>query len=168
MGELMAGLRPNPYTAVVPKIYAYTTPEIRRHDGWTKIGYTEQSDVVKRIQQQTKTADIEFNLEWQGGARFEKEPQDYFKDYEFHNYLQRLQRVERQLGTEWFHIDGEKSRHLFGKLVRRAYGDVQGQTVVEEQPQEKSPGNFCGTPSRDLARRWQLMIWYGESRPKMS
>ena len=33
MGELMAGLRPNPYTAVVPKIYAYTTPEIRRHDG---------------------------------------------------------------------------------------------------------------------------------------
>lgn len=27
MGELMAGLRPNPYTAVVPKIYAYTTPE---------------------------------------------------------------------------------------------------------------------------------------------
>ena len=127
MGELMAGLRPNPYTAVVPKIYAYTTPEIRRHDGWTKIGYTEQSDVVKRIQQQTKTADIEFNLEWQGVARFEKEPQDYFKDYEFHNYLQRLQRVERQLGTEWFHIDGEKSRNLFGKFVRRDYGDVQGQ-----------------------------------------
>ena len=26
----------------VPQIYAYTTPEIVRHNGWTKIGYTEQ------------------------------------------------------------------------------------------------------------------------------
>lgn len=26
---------------VVPMIYAYTTPEIARHNGWTKIGYTE-------------------------------------------------------------------------------------------------------------------------------
>ena len=27
---------------VTPMIYAYTTPEIVRHNGWTKIGYTEQ------------------------------------------------------------------------------------------------------------------------------
>jgi hypothetical protein len=33
---------------VVPMIYAYTTPEIARHNGWTKIGYTEQ-DVDKRL-----------------------------------------------------------------------------------------------------------------------
>ena len=32
----------------VPQIYAYTTPEIARHNGWTKIGYTEQ-DVRERI-----------------------------------------------------------------------------------------------------------------------
>ena len=25
----------------VPQIYAYTTPEVPKHDGWTKIGYTE-------------------------------------------------------------------------------------------------------------------------------
>ena len=40
----------------VPQIYAYTTPEIARHNGWTKIGYTEQ-DVRKRIKQQTHTAE---------------------------------------------------------------------------------------------------------------
>ena len=34
---------------VVPMIYAYTTPEIIRHNGWTKIGYTEQ-DVEKRLE----------------------------------------------------------------------------------------------------------------------
>ena len=27
----------------LPQIYAYTTPEIARHNGWTKIGYTEQN-----------------------------------------------------------------------------------------------------------------------------
>ena len=45
--------RPNIKTAknVTPMIYAYTTPEIARHDGWTKIGYTEQ-DVETRIKQQ--------------------------------------------------------------------------------------------------------------------
>lgn len=46
----------NPYANIVPKIYAYTTPEIARHNGWTKIGYTEQPSVKKRIEQQTKTA----------------------------------------------------------------------------------------------------------------
>jgi len=27
---------------VVPMIYCYSTPEIARHNGWVKIGYTEQ------------------------------------------------------------------------------------------------------------------------------
>lgn len=27
---------------VVPMIYAYSTPEITKHNGWLKIGYTEQ------------------------------------------------------------------------------------------------------------------------------
>ena len=42
----------------LPQIYAYTTPEIARHDGWTKIGYTEQN-VEKRLAQQTHTADVQ-------------------------------------------------------------------------------------------------------------
>ena len=58
--------RPNIKTAknVTPMIYAYTTPEIARHDGWTKIGYTEQ-DVETRIKQQTHTADISVTI-WNG------------------------------------------------------------------------------------------------------
>ena len=54
----------------LPQIYAYTTPEIRRHDGWTKIGYTEQ-DVNVRIAQQTHTADVIAKLEWHGNATYE-------------------------------------------------------------------------------------------------
>ena len=55
---------------VTPQIYAYTTPEIPRHKGWTKIGYTEQ-EVHKRIRQQTHTADVEYELEWSGNAIYE-------------------------------------------------------------------------------------------------
>ena len=72
---------------IEPKCYAYTTPEIKRHDGWTKIGYTEQDDVKRRIQQQTQTADIKFNLEWAERAIYEDGSGDSFKDKDFHAYL---------------------------------------------------------------------------------
>lgn len=99
--------------AVVPMIYAYTTPEIRRHDGWTKIGYTEQK-VETRIKQQTHTADVKWNLEWKGNAIFEDETGDRFTDNEFHVYLRQLG-VEQDSGedNEWFHITGPESRMKF-------------------------------------------------------
>ena len=49
----MAGITLRTARQVVPMIYAYTTPEIARHNGWTKIGYPEQS-VVKRLKPQEK------------------------------------------------------------------------------------------------------------------
>lgn len=70
---------------VVPMIYAYTTPEIARHNGWTKIGYTEQ-DVDKRLSQQTHTADVEYKEEWRGNATFEDGSGDTFTDKDFHRY----------------------------------------------------------------------------------
>ena len=51
-------------------LYGYSTPEVIRHNGWTKIGYTEQ-DVETRINQQTHTADIKWKLEWKGNATFD-------------------------------------------------------------------------------------------------
>ena len=59
----MAGITLRTARQVVPMIYAYTTPEIARHNGWTKIGYTEQS-VDKRLKQQTHTADVLYHEEW--------------------------------------------------------------------------------------------------------
>ena len=42
----------------MPRCYCYTTPTISDHDGWVKIGYTEQDDVEDRIRQQLQTAHI--------------------------------------------------------------------------------------------------------------
>ncbi len=98
---------------VKPMIYAYTTPEIKRHDGWTKIGYTEQ-DVKTRIEQQTHTADVEYRIEWTGTAIFEDGSYERFNDKDFHAYL-RKSGVEQEKGknNEWFHITGNDSRIKF-------------------------------------------------------
>lgn len=107
--------KPNINTAksVTPMIYAYTTPEIARHNGWTKIGYTEQ-DVETRIKQQTHTADIKWNLEWKGNALFDDGSGDRFTDKDFHAYL-RKSGIEQEAGknNEWFHVTGPESRMKF-------------------------------------------------------
>lgn len=97
---------------IVPTIYSYSTPEIARHDGWTKIGYTEQ-EVAKRLDQQTHTADVEYKLEWSGNAIFENSG-DTFTDKDFHAYLKK-NGVECMSGknNEWFHIDGPSGRTMF-------------------------------------------------------
>jgi NADPH:quinone reductase-like Zn-dependent oxidoreductase len=96
---------------VVPMIYAYTTPEIARHNGWTKIGYTEQ-DVEKRIKQQTHTADVQWHLEWKGNAVFEDGSGVLFKDKDFHTYLRKAG-IDNEPQTEWFKLTGRKSKGMF-------------------------------------------------------
>lgn len=115
----------NPYANIVPKIYAYTTPEIARHNGWTKIGYTEQPSVKKRIEQQTKTADVRFNIEWQQEARYTDGSGEYFTDHNFHDYLERFEDIKREPNTEWFNIDGPTSQQLLWKFAARSYAHAQ-------------------------------------------
>lgn len=63
---------------IVPMCYAYSTPEIKRHDGWVKIGYTDKQDVTQRIKQQTHTSDTLAVEEWRGNAIFEDGSGDVF------------------------------------------------------------------------------------------
>lgn len=93
---------------VVPIIYCYTTPEIARHNGWVKIGYSEQ-DAEKRIGQQTHTADIEYHIEWSKNATFDDGSGELFKDSDFHAYLVKCG-VKRQKGTEWFQISASEAK----------------------------------------------------------
>lgn len=112
---------------VIPQIYCYTTPEIARHDGWSKIGYTEQ-DVATRINQQTHTADILWKLEWHDNAVYAG-TNERFTDKEFHSYL-RKQGVEQEKGknNEWFHVSPEESETKFYKFRKTRGIDLD--TVV--------------------------------------
>ncbi len=99
---------------VMPMIYAYTTPEIARHNGWVKIGYTEQ-EVEKRLGQQLHTADVLYNIEWKGNAIFDDGSGDIFKDKDFHRYLRKL-KYENNGKNEWFKIAVPESKSRFDEF----------------------------------------------------
>ena len=106
---------------VVPMCYAYTTPGVTYHEGWTKIGYTER-DVDTRIKEQTQTANIRYNKEWAEEARFSDGSGDTFTDKEFHTYLAKndIKRKDPEPDDEgcpeWFQISGEESQKLFWRF----------------------------------------------------
>lgn len=106
----------NPY---VRMMYAYSTPEIARHNGWLKIGDTEQG-VDKRIKQQTHTADVRFELEWKDIAMY-RDDFTFFRDHDFHDYLTEYKGIERNNHTEWFRIDGVALRQCFEEFTSRNY-----------------------------------------------
>lgn len=87
---------------VIPVCYAYTTPELRKHDGWTKIGFTER-DAEERIKEQVSTSDVDYKLEWANNAVYEGS-NETFRDSDFHKYLINLG-VQRKEGKEWFEIE---------------------------------------------------------------
>ena len=107
------------YTRIIPMIYAYNTPGIPYHEGWTKIGYTEKQSVKDRINQQTHTANIKWTLAWMDNAMYKDGTGEYFNDHDFHNFLQQRAGVKREPNTEWFQIDGEHSQQLFTRFANR-------------------------------------------------
>jgi len=110
---------------VIPMIYAYTTPGIPYHDGCIKIGYTEQ-DVDHRIWEQTHTAGIKAQKEWQGTATYDDGTGTTFKDTDFHNYLRKNgvkqpQETENDYfdasdNNEWFCISPDDSHAKFNQF----------------------------------------------------
>ena len=130
--------RINSYRRVVPMIYAYQTPGYTKHDGWTKIGETKNG-VQKRIKQQVHTAWIDYELQWQDNALFKDGSGEYFSDHDFHDFLERRKKVERNSGTEWFHIDGLKSLMYFNEFASRQYPKIEvGSSYVLRDKQEEA------------------------------
>lgn len=125
---------------VVPMIYAYTTPGVTYHDGYTKIGYTEQ-DVNVRIDQQTHTAWIKYKKEWQGNAIFDDGSGEVFSDTLFHAYLRKngikqpkdlnQDGFDGKDKNEWFLISPDDSKAMFF--------DFRSNRGILEQEQEIVP-----------------------------
>ena len=123
----MAEIKIKTTKRVVPMIYAYTTPEIERHNGWTKIGYTEQL-VEKRLKQQAHTIDVIYHEEWKGNAVYDDGSGETFNDKDFHTYLRKLG-VENNRKNEWFHINGQESQRRFFEF-RSNRGIVKSEGTV--------------------------------------
>ncbi len=124
----MAEIKIKTAKRVVPMIYAYTTPEIARHNGWTKIGYTEQT-VEKRLKQQAHTVDVIYHEEWKGNAVYDDGSGEIFSDKDFHVYLRKLG-VENNKANEWFHIDGQESQKRFFEFRSNRGMVKSGDTII--------------------------------------
>ena len=137
----MAGEQIKSYKHVVPMIYAYTTPGVPAHDGWTKIGGTKRK-LDKRIGEQTHTVDVEYHLEWAKESRYTDGTGEYFGDKTFHHFLTQ-HGVEQKNRTEWFRIDPKKALQYFyqfaGKDVEDVYANVpQGSIYTLRKEQQEA------------------------------
>lgn len=103
----------------VPVVYAYTTPEIAKHNGCTKIGDTYRQ-TEERINEQSSAIDVDWILEWKANAVYEG-TNEVFRDYDFHAYLEKLG-YERLIGKnykgkevkkEWFRIIPTEAKNRF-------------------------------------------------------
>ncbi|MGN0364672.1 MAG: DEAD/DEAH box helicase family protein [Suilimivivens sp.] len=159
-------IKPSIHTTkqVVPMIYGYSTPEVIRHNGWTKIGYTEQ-DVETRIKQQTHTADIKWNLEWKGNATFDDGSGETFTDKDFHAYL-RKSGVEQEVGknNEWFHISGQGSKQMFHDF-REDHGILTTtNTVIPYALREEQQSAVAMTINYQASHRNGEFLWNAKPR----
>ena len=134
---MMEAAKIQSFSRVVPMIYAYNTPGVSYHEGWTKIGYTEKQTVTQRIKQQTHTAGIQYQLAWQDNAIFKDGSGEYFTDHDFHSFLESQMGVERTPGTEWFHVDGPTSHQHFDAFSRRELAATSRERLTYELRKEQ-------------------------------
>ena len=158
--------KPNIQTTkqVVPMLYGYSTPEVVRHNGWTKIGYTEQ-DVETRINQQTLTADVKWHLEWKGNATFDDGSGETFIDKDFHAYL-RKSGIEQEKGknNEWFHVDGATSKQMF-RDFREDHGILKTtDAVIPYKLREEQQRAVTMTVDYQAAHKDGEFLWNAKPR----
>lgn len=162
---------------VVPQIYSYTTPGVHYHDGYIKVGYTEQ-EVDKRIYEQTHTAGIMAKKEWQGTAIYDDGSGETFTDKPLHAYMRKLGVKQPQdLGNEyfdpkdrneWFYTTPAASRAMFYEFrANRGIADTTGSvipyTLRKEQAEavEKTAAYFRSNPGGEFL--WNCKPRFGKT-----
>lgn len=88
---------------VVPTIYGYILPDVKNHDGYIKIGYTDRKDTETRIREQLHTAAINFKILFKESAM--RADGTCFTDKDVHRLLKHkgfLQLNEGADKNEWF------------------------------------------------------------------
>ena len=88
---------------VVPTIYGYILPDLKDHDGYIKIGYTDRKDTETRIREQLHTAAINFKILFKESAM--RADGTCFTDKDIHRLLKHKGFSQLNEGTdknEWF------------------------------------------------------------------
>lgn len=164
----MATIKLNTFEPFNPQCYAYTTPGVPKHDGWTKIGFTKR-DADIRVGEQTHTVGVEPVIHWVMRAAYLTKPYDFFTDTQFHEYLKKLN-IARDGKTEWFKIDPKTAEEYFlnfarfhGALTANDADPVMPYTLREEQAQavQKTIDYFQKQPNGEFL--WNAKPRFGKT-----
>ena len=89
--------------AVVPTVYGYVLPDLKDHDGYIKIGYTDRKETETRIREQLHTAAINFKVLFKQSAM--RSDGTCFTDKDVHRLLKHKGFLQLNAGAEkneWF------------------------------------------------------------------
>ncbi|CAI2555630.1 hypothetical protein LAKU_13c00310 [Apilactobacillus kunkeei EFB6] len=129
---------------IYPQIYAYTLPEIKKDNGWVKIGYTERKNVDERIYEQTHTAAINLNYskKWEEPAKFNNSTK-WFKDKDLHRYLRKFKQIKQRKNTEWFYYGDniERSHSDFFDFINGYKNQTKDKENYYLRPEQKAAVN---------------------------
>ncbi len=93
---------------VAPTVYGYVLPDLKDHDGYVKIGYTDRKDAEQRIREQLHTAAIGFKILFKKSAM--RPDGTCFTDKDVHKLLARKGFKQLNAGAdknEWYNCTAE-------------------------------------------------------------
>ena len=124
--------------AVVPTIYGYVLPDVKDHDGYIKIGYTDR-DVETRIKEQLHAAAIKFKVLFKESAM--RPDGTCFTDKDVHKLLRRKgvkQFNEGEDTNEWFACSREEALTAIEELRTETRFEGQRNWDFEMRGEQKA------------------------------
>ena len=124
--------------AVVPTIYGYVLPDVKDHDGYIKIGYTDR-DVETRIKEQLHAAAIKFKVLFKESAM--RPDGTCFTDKDVHKLLRRRgvkQFNEGEDTNEWFACSREEALTAIEELRTETRFEGQRNWDFEMRGEQKA------------------------------
>lgn len=124
--------------AVVPTIYGYILPDLKDHDGYIKIGYTDR-DVETRIKEQLHAAAIKFKVLFKESAM--RPDGTCFTDKDVHKLLRRKgvkQFNEGEDTNEWFACSREEALTAIEELRTETRFEGQRNWDFEMRGEQKA------------------------------
>lgn len=159
-----------PYTKETRRIYCYTTPDIPKHDGWCKIGQTQQT-VKQRLYQQGHTVDVTIVKEWQDLAVYKDDIGGVFTDDDFHAYLRSVgveNKIDPETGryTEWFKIEPAEAHKLFDAFASRSFAAPPVQSIelrIEQKDAISKAADYFNTHGSGAEFLWNAKPRFGKT-----
>ncbi len=160
----MAAINIKTTSKVTPQCYAYTTPGVPAHDGWTKLGFTER-EVEVRINEQTHTVGVAHKTWWTMRAAYMTKPYGTFTDREYHAYLQKLG-IPREGRTEWFYIHPNVARGNFIDFTQNhgIVADTEANAVIPYELRDEQAEAVKMTAEYFRGRQSAEFLWNAKPR----